>query len=205
MALSAKEQQTVARAGKHGIKNAQAAFEAWKKRRTPGFDFALACAFLMQETAGGANVFGHDPTIFVGAGAVTKQKYLAYRKLRDATRKYQGVGPMQLTYGGFQDQADKLGGCWTPQANMAVGFGIVRDHVRSYGLFAGVAAYNGSGPAARAYARSVLSIRQSFAHFLAVDKPNAETLAALQPYKPTDDDLAAMLRADDSRPNVTPH
>ena len=36
--------------------------------RSVGLPLALACALLEQETGGGANVFGHDPTIFVGAG-----------------------------------------------------------------------------------------------------------------------------------------
>jgi hypothetical protein len=43
---------------------------------------SLAASVLMQETSGGANIFGHDPTIFVGAGEVTKAKYLAYKKQR---------------------------------------------------------------------------------------------------------------------------
>jgi len=42
-----------------------------------GLRLAVACAMLEKETAGGHNVFGHDPTIFVGAGKVTKAKYLA--------------------------------------------------------------------------------------------------------------------------------
>jgi len=61
----------------------------------------IACAFLEQESSGGQNVFGHDPTIFVGAGKVTRDKYRRYKQQRDANlpngdRRMQGVGPMQL-------------------------------------------------------------------------------------------------------------
>jgi hypothetical protein len=116
----------------------------------------LACAMLMQESGGGRNEFGHDPTIFAGAGQVTKQSYLTYRALRDQTRRCQGVGPCQLTSAGLQDAADTLGGCWIPRWNMAVGFHYLAEQIRAHGLEAGVAAYNGSGPAAARYSRTVL-------------------------------------------------
>lgn len=178
MRLTVRDQEIVKRAGKHGIKQPALTYEVWKNRKQKpvGFDFALVCAVLMQETAGGANVFGHDPTIFIGAGLVTKSKYLAYRKMRDAMRKFQGVGGMQLTYGGFQDQADKQGGCWTPRANYRIGFEIVRGNIARYGLWAGVAAYNGSGPAARAYANRVLAIRATFEHLLSAPRLDPEVL-----------------------------
>jgi hypothetical protein len=90
-----------------------------------GLGYAAACALLMQETGGGRNVYGHDPTIFIGAGEVTEANYAEYKALRDSTGKSQGVGPTQLTWKGYQDQADALGGCWKPLINMLVGFGII--------------------------------------------------------------------------------
>jgi hypothetical protein len=119
---------------------------------------ALACALVEQESGGGANVFGHDPTIFVGAGEVTKAKYLAYKAQRGSHGQggMQGVGPVQLTWYAFQDEADRLGGCWKPVVNMKVGFARLGDLVRRNGLHAGIKAYNGTGPAADAYAASVL-------------------------------------------------
>lgn len=97
----------------------------------------IACAFLEQESSGGQNVFGHDPTIFVGAGKVTRDKYRRYKQQRDAhlpdgERRMQGVGPMQLTWYEFQDDADKRGGCWRPAKNMAVGFGLIRDYLDEF-------------------------------------------------------------------------
>jgi hypothetical protein len=109
-----------------------------------GIPFYVACSFLVQETGGGRNVFGHDPTIFSGAGEVTEEKYLAYRAERDATGKYQGVGPMQLTYGPFQDMADQAGGCWKPYVNMLIGFQILAGYRREGDWHYAAKRYNGS-------------------------------------------------------------
>lgn len=124
----------------------------WEARRA-GIPVSLGFALIEQES-GFRNVFGHDPTIFVGAGVVTKQKYLAYRKQRGRTRM-QGVGPAQLTWWAYQDAADKLGGCWIPKHNIRVAFELLASHIRRLGTEAGIAAYNGSGPAARRYAKEV--------------------------------------------------
>lgn len=93
-----------------------------------GLPFYAACAMLEKESGGGANVFGHDPTIFAGAGRVTKKKYLEYKAERKRTGKMQGVGPCQLTWYGFQDDADALGGCWVKKNNMLVGFRLLKDY-----------------------------------------------------------------------------
>src|SRR5919206_5294985 len=70
-----------------------------------GLRLPIACAMLEKESSGGHNVFGHDPTIFVGAGQVTREKYRAYKKQRGPEGKggMQGVGPMQLTWYSIQD------------------------------------------------------------------------------------------------------
>lgn len=132
-----------------------------------GVPLNVACAVLMQESGGGANEFGHDPTIFVGAGVVTKAKYLAYRAARNRLDECQGVGPMQLTSRGLQDEADVYGGCWNPRANIAVGMHFLGERIAAHpdNLGAGVASYNGSGTAATRYALHVLAIA---AHFAAV-------------------------------------
>lgn len=121
--------------------------------RRAGIPVSLGFALIEQES-GFRNVFGHDPTIFIGAGVVTKQKYLAYRKQRGRS-KMQGVGPAQLTWWAYQDEADQLGGCWVPKHNIRVAFGLLASHIRGLGVQAGIAAYNGSGPAARRYAQEV--------------------------------------------------
>src|SRR5262245_30978847 len=80
-----------------------------REARRAGLPISLGFALIEQES-GFRNVFGHDPTIFTGAGTVTRQKYRAYKAARGTTRM-QGVGPAQLTWWQFQDQADRLGGC----------------------------------------------------------------------------------------------
>lgn len=112
-----------------------------------GVPLAVACAVLEQETGGGRNVFGHDPTIFIGAGTVTRAKYERYKKLRGPKGKggMQGVGPMQLTWYSYQDEADKEGGCWLPRYNVRIGLRVLARHFRKHkDWHAAFKAYNGS-------------------------------------------------------------
>lgn len=139
----------------------------------------LACALLVQESGGGRNEWGHDPTIFVGGfdarrgvhygPTVTEEAYAAYLKQRGAHGQggMQGVGPCQLTYFAFQDEADREGGCWIPRFNIRVGFRHLAANIRRYGLRTGIAAYNGSGPAADHYANSVLHLQADWKKRLA--------------------------------------
>jgi soluble lytic murein transglycosylase-like protein len=124
--------------------------------RAAGVPISLAFAMVEQESGNGANIFGHDDTIFAGAGKVTREKYLRYRQERGKTRM-QGVGPMQLTWYELQDDADRLGGCWIPKYNIRVGFRHLAQLIKQYGHDLGVERYNGSGPAAVEYRRSVLA------------------------------------------------
>lgn len=142
-------------AKRHGLQNSLRAL--WEARDA-GISPALALAMLEQES-GGRNVFGHDPTIFAGAGEVTKAKYLAYREKRRASgnRLMQGVGPMQLTWWEFQDGADRLGGCWIVKYNLRYGYRRLAANIKQHGLWQGVQRYNGSGPAAVAYKNSVFA------------------------------------------------
>lgn len=160
-----KELLTGRRLKKYGIVNPLYTIRAAKQASLP---LALACAFLEQESGGGHNEWGHDPTIFIGGGKfgpqVTKRAYLVYKQQRGPTGRggMQGVGPMQLTYYSYQDEADKLGGCWNPYHNMQVGFKTAADHIRRYGIAEGIAAYNGRGPAAEAYSRNVQRLWQKW-------------------------------------------
>lgn len=124
--------------------------------RRAGITYDLAFAMVEQESGNGMNVFGHDPTIFAGAGKVTRGKYWSYKFARGRTRM-QGVGPLQLTWWELQDAADDLGGCWVPRYNLRVGFEHLRDLTHTYGERGGIRRYNGAGPAAEQYASSVLA------------------------------------------------
>ena len=131
-----------------------------------GLRLELAAALLEKESAGGHNVFGHDRDrsgryIFPardGSVKVTKELYLEYKRRRVASgdKAMQGVGPCQLTWFSFQDDADKLGGCWKPQVNMRVGFQRLASLVRTHGDSVGARMYNGSGDAAVAYSADLL-------------------------------------------------
>jgi len=132
---------------------------AWRAAKATGVPFYILCAFLMQETGGGRNVYGHDvdsrglPRPFWGHGLVTRENYAAYLVERDLGiretrwgigRRSQGVGPMQLTWWEFQDEADKAGGCWDPEVNVLVGARILARHRSTGKTWHGVAlAYNG--------------------------------------------------------------
>jgi hypothetical protein len=121
-------------------------------------DLAAAATMLQKETGGGRNVWGSDAVV-VAAGTyakgavVTQAAYLAYRTAVRAGRAgRQGCGPAQLTYGGYQDQADQLGGCWDWRANVTVGFRALAGLIRAGGTRTGFRSYNGSGPMAERYA-----------------------------------------------------
>lgn len=120
-----------------------------------GISLSLACAVLMQESAGGHNVFGHDPVRNIRGGQVTRARYELYRRQRKAGLGMQGVGPCQLTWWEFQDAADKLGGCWKPRYNIRVGFTRLGQLIKEHGKNVGIARYNGTGNQANTYSREV--------------------------------------------------
>lgn len=114
--------------------------------RRAGLSQSLGLALRTQETGirGDGNVFGHDPTIFVGVGVVTKSKYLRYKAQRGRNPgRCQGVGPLQLTYWSIQDRADELGGCWLVKFNYRVGFEDLATLIADHGERKGLAIYNG--------------------------------------------------------------
>lgn len=125
--------------------------------RHTGLTLSVACA-LVEHESNGKNVFGHDRTIFIGAGRVTRAKYLRYKLMRKRTGKMQGVGYTQLTWYGYQDLADKRGGCYKAFPNLVTGFEALAANIRAHGLHDGLRRYNGSGAAAERYARDVTAL-----------------------------------------------
>lgn len=125
-------------------------------------ELACACTLLIRESAGGLNVWGSDPVPTAGAytkgSVVNERDYRAYRRALTAGRAGpQGVGPCQLTWTPYQDQADVQGGCWRPAVNMAVGFGVLAGLIKAHGVRGGFRRYNGSGPAAEVYADAAIA------------------------------------------------
>lgn len=145
------------------------------------YDLPLSAGFaLVEKETGFRNVWGHDPmTKFQGfhdglkyAGGidgvegkeVTKARYQKYLKEREKYG-YQGVGPLQLTWGPTQDVADKRGGAWNPAANIDVGIETLARNLKTNlkrGMNEDVAmqlaaqAYNGSGEKAVKYGKDFM-------------------------------------------------
>ncbi|MDX6632758.1 MAG: hypothetical protein QOG26_763 [Solirubrobacterales bacterium] len=147
------------KASKHGAHRARLILD--EADRT-GIMLSLGLALVEQES-GFQNVFGHDGVRNpVRGGPVTKDRYLAYKHYRKAGYGMQGVGLTQLTWYSFQDRADALGGCWKPRWQLRVGFEVLAANIRQHGQHAGIAAYNGSGPAAQHYADQVIARQRAW-------------------------------------------
>lgn len=122
---------------------------------------ALALAMVWQESSG-RNVWGGDPAPNGGTSGwhnshVTASNYRSY-KIRRGSRGQggmQGVGPLQLTFYTIQDEADRLGGAWKPRINIRTGLRHLDGLIGQFGYADGIRRYNGAGPAAEAYSRSV--------------------------------------------------
>lgn len=158
------------RAKKHG---ANYSLRIIIQARKAGVPLSLAFA-LIEKESGFRNVFGHDPTNSIPVTwrgkKVTKSRYKHYKKNRGSTGSggMQGVGPAQLTWWSYQDEADSRGGCWNPKHNISVAM----DHLaallnRHRSQEDAIAAYNGAGAAARAYAKDVLARQRKWHNWLA--------------------------------------
>jgi hypothetical protein len=144
--------------------------------RRAGLPLPLACALLEKESGGGANIFGREPTIFAGAGKVTREKYAEYKRRRIASgnRLMQGVGPCQLTWWEVQDEADREGGCWRPQVNIRVGFRHLAQAIAQHGMAGGVRRYYRRRPTATQDASDLLARAKAWRRRLA--EPTAPTV-----------------------------
>lgn len=140
---------------------------AWTIELARQYDIpvSLLASILFQESGGGRNVFGHDPFLrptsylnYLKGKRVSRFRYRYYKRMRKAGHGMQGVGPMQLTWFAFQDEADRLGGAYRPYINMKVGAMLLAEKLRRRNLtrHQAVASYNGAGAAADRYATQVL-------------------------------------------------
>lgn len=114
-----------------------------------GLSYAAAGVVLMKESGGGRNVWGHDGVndggIYTKGSEVDQATYERYRSARSAGRiGSQGVGPVQLTWHGFQDEADRRGGCWNPEISTQVGFESLAGNIRAAGVWHAALTYNGA-------------------------------------------------------------
>jgi len=133
-----------------------------REAQRTGLPLAIGCVMLMKESGGGKSVWGHDKTKvpddvlpYRKGGPVTEQNYRAYLARRGQIGN-QGVGPTQLTYPGFQDEADRRGGCWRPEVNIAYGFEILAGYVKSGSVRDAFSRYNTGRPGDTAYGRDAM-------------------------------------------------
>jgi hypothetical protein len=126
------------------------------------YELPISLGFaVVEQESNFRKVFGHDRgQPFEGAGEVTKEKYQRYKRQRGPRGEggQQGVGETQLTHYSFQDEADKLGGCWTADANVQVAFRLLSRLINKHGEDKGLAAYNageGGWRNGQGYAREV--------------------------------------------------
>ncbi len=146
------------KAKRHGMKNS---LRIILEARRAGLPISLAFAMVEQESGTGANIWGGDPapnggTAGLNNQAVTKARYLRYKQVRGkGAGGMQGVGPLQLTWWEFQDQADQIGGCHIPKYNLRVGFTTLAGLITVHGRRDGVRRYNGGGRYADAYTHHV--------------------------------------------------
>jgi hypothetical protein len=183
--------------------SAASSLAAWGILRAPevvelaaavGLSLPAAATLLEKESGGGRNVWGSDPVPTGGAyakgGAVTRENYQAYRRhLAGGTAGAQGVGPCQLTWRGYQDAADRIGGCWDWRCNVRVGFETLRDLQRQHGVRQGFRRYNGSGPMAEKYADDAMAKLARWTDRLG--QPTPTPTARPPAAAPKDDDMNA--------------
>lgn len=148
-----------------GVKNALRIVIECRHRHDGLIPLSLGLALQEQESEG-RNIFGADDDAPFPHQPVTKARVLKLVELVHAGSISNGVGPMQLTFIGFIEEANRDGGAWDPAVNIATGLGIIAGHVKDHGVRDGLATYNGGKPTSekgQKYAKQVLE-RQARIH-----------------------------------------
>ena len=157
--LTARERRVARWFAREGFERPYLTVAAAKKADV---SYATAAAHLAMETGNGKNIFGcdHGPGVAFCHEPVTKAKVQALLRSSRAN----GVGPLQLTFKPFVQEADDLGGAHRPYFNMLVGFRILKRNWEANGhnLRTAYRLYNGSGPAAERYADTAIRKRQEY-------------------------------------------
>jgi hypothetical protein len=126
-----------------------------------GLHPAAACALVEQES-NGRNIFGADwgqkgvdrvPFAHLPVTRERVEKLLAHVRAGGTSN---GVGLTQLTWKGFLEEAEKLGGAHDPRNQLRVGFGLLASYFDRYGEPDGWGAFN-AGESNRASVRGTYS------------------------------------------------
>lgn len=144
--MTARDLLKVARARRAGARHA---LKIAQEARRIGLPLDLAYALVEQES-GFKNIFGCD----YGVGRTFCHEKVTKAKVQQllTSSLANGVGLTQLTYKPFVQEAQREGGAHKPRYQLRVGFRILKDNIRRYGEWTGMARYNGSGSAANRYA-----------------------------------------------------
>lgn len=148
----------------HGVKNSLRIVLECRHRYAGVIPVSLGIA-LQEQESGGRNIFGADVGGLFAHEPVTKARVLQLVDHVNAGGISNGVGPMQLTFIGFIEEANRDGGAWKPAVNIATGLGIIAGHVKQRGVRDGLATYNAGNPhlsAGQTYATHVLQLQDHF-------------------------------------------
>jgi hypothetical protein len=151
----------------NGVKNALRIVIECRHRHDGVIPVSLGVA-LQEQESNGRNIFGADSNAPFAHLAVTKERVLQLVEHVRAGGTSNGVGPLQLTFLPFIEEANRDGGAWKPSVNIATGLGIIAANVSRHGVRGGLATYNAGNPqapAGRAYAKQVME-RQDRIHKL---------------------------------------
>jgi hypothetical protein len=149
----------------NGVKNALRVVIECRHRHDGVIPVSLGVAIQEQESSSGLNIFGADQGGLFAHQPVTKARVLQLVEHVRAGGVSNGVGPMQLTFIGFIDEANRDGGAWLPAVNIATGLGIIAGHVKQHGVRDGLATYNGGHPQSakgQRYAGEVMERQERF-------------------------------------------
>jgi hypothetical protein len=150
-----------------GVKNALRIVIECRHRHDGVIPVSLGVA-LQEQESDGRNIFGADRGGPFPHQPVTQERVLQLVKHVRAGGTSNGVGPLQLTFLPFIEEANRDGGAWKPSVNIATGLGIIAANVKKHGVRGGLAAYNAGNPQStkgRAYAKQVME-RQDRIHAL---------------------------------------
>lgn len=151
--------QLAERLKRKGVKQPYVVIDEAKKA-----DIRVATALALLENETGIpqrNVFGCDH----GEGRAFCHEHVTKERVQKllASGLANGIGWPQLTYRPYVLEAEKLGGAHKPRFQMRVAFRVLRgNYDRTNSLREMYRLYNGSGPAAEAYALLALQRREKW-------------------------------------------
>jgi hypothetical protein len=167
LSIDLAQPRDVALAGKLrdcGVNNALRIVLECRHRHNGVIPVSLGLA-LQEQESGGRNIFGADARAPFAHQPVTQARVMELVRHVRGGGTSNGVGPLQLTFIGFIDEANRDGGAWKPAVNIATGLGIVAGHIKRHGVRGGLASYNAGQPGSPAGQRYADEVMRKQKHF----------------------------------------